>query len=91
MDDSSKEFLNIFDILNNKGTSNFEKNLSELSEDLPKNITININSQEKNLSFISDIDSLCENFDEINLKNSKKDVIDLIKIKDENYLESGMK
>ena len=91
MDDSSKEFLNIFDILNNKGINNFEKNLSELSDNLPKNITININSQEKNLSFISDIDSLCENFDEINLKNSKKDVIDLIKIKDENYLESGMK
>lgn len=91
MDDSSKEFLNIFDILNNKGINNFEKNLSELSDNLPKNITININSQEKNLSFISDIDSFYENFDDLNLKNQKKDSIYLIKIKDENYLESGMK
>ena len=91
-DNSITDNKSLFDFQNIKGSESFVKNLSEFSKEIPNNnYTININSQEHDFSFISEIGSLCEDLVDMKVSNQNKDLKQLIKIKDENYLESGIK
>ena len=91
-DNSITDNKSLFDFQNIKGSESFVKNLSEFSKEIPNNnYTININSQEHDFSFISEIGSLCEDLVNVKVSNQNKDLKQLIKIKDENYLESGIK
>ena len=90
MEPDSFNEINMFDAASNKEKNSFAKKVDELSKEFPSNSNIPINNLGQTISSV-EMKFLCEELKENKPKIQNLDKIQLVKIKDENYLESGIK